>query len=162
MLFYPENEYSRFPRNIDAYLPEQTESRLHIMPLISKPLPDPRMEFSLQVTYSFPLGTKFKFFFRTMTCIGNRVQHATDSRRGLNMSVMVSLLAVYQVYTVIRRRMTQDELSRMWKDGCWNIWTIPAFPLRKRKERDLSQARSEGSRKFIFVFWSCEAWRFLT
>jgi hypothetical protein len=26
-------------------------------------------------------------FFRPMTCIGNRVQHATDSRRGLNISV---------------------------------------------------------------------------
>jgi len=30
--------------------------------------------------------------------------------------------------------MAQDELTRMWKDGFCNMWTIPAFPLRKRKK----------------------------
>jgi hypothetical protein len=62
MPFYPENEYCRFPRNIGAHLPEQTESRLHILPLLSKSLPDPRMDCSLQVTYSFPFVSKFNHF----------------------------------------------------------------------------------------------------
>lgn len=43
------------------------------------------------------------------------------------------------MYRVIRHRMTQDELTRMWKDGFWNMWTIPTFPLRKMKERGFTE-----------------------
>ena len=60
--FYPENEYNKFPRNNDAYLPDQTESRLYILPLMSKSLPEPRMDCSLQLTYTFPLVSKFNYF----------------------------------------------------------------------------------------------------
>jgi hypothetical protein len=46
MTFYTENEYSRIPRNIGTYVPDQTESCLHILPLPSKSQPNPRTECS--------------------------------------------------------------------------------------------------------------------
>jgi hypothetical protein len=164
MPFYSENEYSRFLRNSGAYLPDQTGSRLHILPLLSKPLPDPRMDCSLQVTYSFRLVSNFNCFsgqWHVLTTACN-TQLTADVALNMSLCIMLSLWAVYQVHSIIRGRMTQYELTRMWKDGFWNIWTIPKFPFRKRKERDLPQTRSEGSRKFMFTFRSCEAGRFTT
>jgi len=46
MTFYTENEYIRFPKNIGAYLPDQMESCLHILPLPSKSQPNPRTDCS--------------------------------------------------------------------------------------------------------------------
>jgi hypothetical protein len=164
MPFHSENEYSRFLRNSGAYLPDLTGSRLHILPLLSKSLPDPRMDCSLQQTYSYLLVSNFNYFsgqWRVLTTACN-TQLTTDVALNMSFCIMLSLWAVYQVHSVIRGRVAQYELTRMWKDGLWNIWTIPAFTFRKRKERDIPQARSGGSRKFIFTFRVFEAGRFST
>jgi len=132
MPFYPENEYSLFPRNIGAYLPEQTESRLHILPLMSKSLPDPRMEFSLQVTSTiFPANDMYWQPRATRNWQPTWLKHVC---------IMLSLLAVYRVYRVIRRRMAQDELTRMWKDGFWNTSELfQHFHWEKERKRSSSK-----------------------